>query len=171
MVERGKETFALVSSIEASAAAIFIDQDTKSEKVNVDFFGMKASTPIGAAVLALKPEQLWCRQPFISPRQQAAHWSVSELAVTSTGNEGRTLLPTHSVSPHLSRTNCKHPEQWLRVHERWKTRPWALNMICYSGFSKSRIQINWRTKIIWKFRHYKCRTADWVSAKLYKMTF
>ena len=54
-VERGKETFRLIKALKsAGSVAILIDQDTKVKSRFVNFFGMKAATPIGATVLALR---------------------------------------------------------------------------------------------------------------------
>src|SRR5690606_12158614 len=55
-VERDKATFPMLKVLKAGGSvALLIDQDTtKVKSTFVDFFGMTASTPVGAALLAMK---------------------------------------------------------------------------------------------------------------------
>src|SRR5436190_23261553 len=54
-IERGKETLRLIKALKTGGSiAILIDQDTNVKSRFVDFFGMQASTPVGATILALK---------------------------------------------------------------------------------------------------------------------
>ena len=55
-VERDKATFPMLKILKAGGSvALLIDQDTtKVKRTFVDFFGMPAATPIGAALLAMK---------------------------------------------------------------------------------------------------------------------
>ena len=125
-VERGKETFALIKALKlGGAVAILIDQDTKVKSVFVDFFGMKASTPIGAAMLAMKTGAAVVPATIHLGKDNKQHIEVfPELEVTLTGNEEANIeTNTQRFTTFIEQQIRKHPEQWLWVHERWKTRP------------------------------------------------
>jgi KDO2-lipid IV(A) lauroyltransferase len=107
-IERGKETFRLIKALKlGGAVAILIDQDTNVKSVFVDFFGMKASTPVGAAVLALMQ-----------------HMEIfPELPLIQTGDEAEDVrINTQAFTTFIESQIRKHPEQWVWMHERWKTK-------------------------------------------------
>lgn len=106
---------------------ILIDQNTTLEDgVFVDFFGIPACTTSGLARLALKTEApvvpgfiLWdtrlkkYRLRFEPP-----------VTLTRTGDAERDLLEnTARFTRIIEEFVRRHPEQWLWVHRRWKTRP------------------------------------------------
>jgi KDO2-lipid IV(A) lauroyltransferase len=125
-VERGKETFTLIKALKlGGAVAILIDQDTKVKSVFVDFFGMKASTPIGAAMLAMKTGAAVVPATIHLGKDNKQHIEVfPELEVTLSGNEEADIVTnTQRFTTFLEEQIRKHPEQWMWVHERWKTRP------------------------------------------------
>jgi Kdo2-lipid IVA lauroyltransferase/acyltransferase len=107
------------------AVAILIDQDTKVKSVFVDFFGMKASTPVGAAVLALKTGAAIVPTSVYLGEDNKQHMEIfPEIEVTSMGDEEADIVVnTQRFTNFIEQQVRKHPEQWVWMHERWKTRP------------------------------------------------
>lgn len=126
-IERGKEGLRLVKALKSSGSvALLIDQDTKVKSRFVDFFGMQAATPAGAALLAMKTgavvvpayihfnEEDWKQHMYLCP----------EIPTISTGNEEADMIAnTQAYTSFLEEAIRKHPTQWVWMHERWKTRP------------------------------------------------
>lgn len=125
-IERGKETVRLIKTLKSGGTvAILIDQDTRVKSVFVDFFGKPCATPIGAAVLALKtgaavvPVFLHLRA---DGKQEVTCYP--EIELTKTGNEEEDIkVNTQKFTSVIEAEVRKYPEQWLWIHERWKTKP------------------------------------------------
>jgi Kdo2-lipid IVA lauroyltransferase/acyltransferase len=125
-IERGKESVRLFKALKSGGSiAILIDQDTKVKSRFVDFFGMKASTPIGATILALRtgaavvPTYIY----LDSDEKQQMH-ILPEIPLVITGDEETDLLVnTQNFTNFTEQIVREHPEQWVWMHERWKTRP------------------------------------------------
>lgn len=103
------------------AVGILIDQNTTpSEGVFIDFFGRKACA--GTAFVKFAHHTGAAVVPGY------ALWSESEKRyilrfdpeITMTGD---VQADTQSVHSELERVIRAHPDQWLWVHRRWKTRP------------------------------------------------
>ncbi len=99
---------------------------TREEGVFVDFFGIPASTTSGLARIALRtdaavvPGFLWWDYERRIYRLQFE----PAVALVRTGNEEadvreNTARFTGVIEDHIRR----HPDQWLWVHKRWRTRP------------------------------------------------
>jgi Kdo2-lipid IVA lauroyltransferase/acyltransferase len=124
-IERGKETFRLIKALKSGGAiAILIDQDTNVKSVPVDFFGMKASTPIGAAVLAQKTKAAVVPTIIYLGEDNLQHMEIfPEIEVTSSGDEEQDIIiNTQRFTRFIEDQIRRHPEQWVWMHERWKTR-------------------------------------------------
>lgn len=125
-IERGKETVRLLKTLKAGGTvAILIDQDTRVKSVFVDFFGKPCATPIGAAVLALKTGAAVV-PVFLHLRDDGMQevTCYPEVELQRTGNEERDIIAnTQKYTNIIEEEIRKHPEQWLWMHERWKTRP------------------------------------------------
>ncbi|HEU5290659.1 MAG TPA: lysophospholipid acyltransferase family protein [Cyclobacteriaceae bacterium] len=125
-IARGKETFRLIKALKlGGTVAILIDQDTSVKGVFVDFFGMKAFTPIGAAVLALKTGAAVIPTIIYLGDDNKQRMEIfPEIQVTDTGNEEQDILNnTQAFTAFIESQVRKHPEQWVWMHERWKTQP------------------------------------------------
>jgi KDO2-lipid IV(A) lauroyltransferase len=125
-IERGRETFRLIKVLKSGGSvALLIDQDTKVKSRFVNFFGKPAATPVGATVLAIKtgaavvPTYVylgddWKQHMFILP----------EIPMRITGDdESDMVYNTQVLTNFIENTIRKHPEQWVWMHERWKTKP------------------------------------------------
>ena len=127
-IERGKDTLKVMRNLKSGGLlAMLIDQDTKVKSVFVDFMGIPASTPIGAALFALRtgakviPMGIHLDQ---SNRQQLKIFP--EVKITNTGNEADDLLQNTLILSKASEMLINQdPTQWVWMHERWKTKPTA----------------------------------------------
>jgi KDO2-lipid IV(A) lauroyltransferase len=125
-IERGKESVRLFKALKSGGSiAILIDQDTKVKSRFVDFFGMKASTPIGATILALRtgcavvPTYI-----FLDEKGTQQMHILPEIPLVITGDEEADLVVnTQLFTDFTEKIVREHPAQWVWMHERWKTRP------------------------------------------------
>lgn len=127
-IERGKETLRLIKALKTGGSiAILIDQDTNVKSCFVDFFGMKASTPVGAAILALKTGAAVVPTYIYLAADGMQHMYVlPEIPIVSTGNEEQDVIAnTQNYTRFIEDQIRKNPSQWVWMHERWKTRPQA----------------------------------------------
>jgi len=126
-IERGKEGLKLIKALKSSGSvALLIDQDTKVKSRFVNFFGMQAATPVGAAILAMKTGAI------VVPAY--IHYNADDgmqhmhlfpgLPCISTGDEEADMIANTQVyTSFLEDAIRQHPTQWVWMHERWKTRP------------------------------------------------
>lgn len=125
-VERGKDTVKLVKNLKSGGTmVILIDQDTKVKSRFVNFLGYPCATPIGATIMAMKtgaavvPIFTHLREDYILEIN-----CYPEIEMTVTGDEEADLLTnTQKLSDATEREIRKYPEQWVWMHERWKTKP------------------------------------------------
>lgn len=126
LVERGKDTVKLVKNLKLGGTMIIlIDQDTKVKSRFVNFMGYPCATPIGATIMALKTGAAVV--PMFLHQREDYKIEINfypELELTSTGNEETDLVVnTQRLSDATELEVRKHPEQWVWMHERWKTKP------------------------------------------------
>ncbi|MBL7858656.1 MAG: lysophospholipid acyltransferase family protein [Cyclobacteriaceae bacterium] len=125
-IERGRETFRLIKVLKSGGSvALLIDQDTKVKSRFVNFFGMPAATPIGATVLALKtgaavvPTYVHLREDGL----QQMHILPEVPMVIAGDDETDMINNTQKLTTIIEHIIRKHPDQWVWMHERWKTKP------------------------------------------------
>lgn len=107
---------------------ILSDIDTKVDGVFVDFFGRPAFTPRGPVSIALRTGAALI-PVFIIRQEDDTHRIVAEkpLELKVTGDQEEDVrLNTASFTKIIESYIRKYPEQWIWVHERWKTRPKAV---------------------------------------------
>ena len=104
---------------------ILSDIDTKVDGVFVDFFGRPAFTPRGPVSLALRTGAALV--PTLIIRQEDdTHIIVAEkaLELEITGDiEEDIRVNTARFTKIIESYIRKYPEQWIWIHQRWKTRP------------------------------------------------
>ena len=125
-IERGKATLKLFKGLKlGGTTAILIDQDTKVKSRFVDFFGMPAATPIGAAYLALKTEAIVMPAYIYLGKDNMQHITfLPEIPLVKTGDEEADLVSnTQNYTQYIENVVREHPTQWVWMHERWKTKP------------------------------------------------
>jgi KDO2-lipid IV(A) lauroyltransferase len=105
--------------------AMLIDQDTKVPGVFIDFFGSKAWTPSGLAVLALK-SGADVLVGFDQRVGKYGHKTVIKgpITVEPSGDFNKDVKNlTQKASFVLEEHIRRYPQQWVWFHERWKTVP------------------------------------------------
>jgi KDO2-lipid IV(A) lauroyltransferase len=111
--------------------AILMDQNvTTEDRVFVDFFGRPASTTPAVALLKLRtdctliPVYGW---PLPGNRYHFVYGTPVEIALT--GNREQDVLNiTQECTRRLELAIREHPECWLWMHRRWKTKPEQQNV-------------------------------------------
>lgn len=125
-IERGKETLRLIKALKrGGAVAILIDQDTRVKSRFVDFFGMQAATPVGAAILAMKTGAAIVPTYIYLGGDNLQHMHIlPEIPLVLTGDDEKDMITnTQNYTRFIEEQVRKHPEQWVWMHERWKTQP------------------------------------------------
>jgi len=103
---------------------IMIDQDTQVKGVFLDFMGKQAYTPIGAARLAIDS-----KAPVLPmymkrlPNNKHQFTILPQLPFINTGNEFDIIENTKIYNKAIEEIINETPEQWVWMHERWKTTP------------------------------------------------
>lgn len=123
---RGESNMKLIRALKQGKVAIMlIDQDVRNIKsVFVDFFGKKASTPIGATLLAMKTGAAVVPMSMSLQDGKQVLTIRPEIAFVKTENEEQDIVEnTQRCTSELETFIKKYPSQWVWMHERWKTRP------------------------------------------------
>jgi KDO2-lipid IV(A) lauroyltransferase len=112
---------------EGGAVGILLDQNVAwQEGVFVRFFGEWACTNAGLALLALKTGAAVL--PGFNIRQPDGRYRLviePEISLVRTGDrEHDVQANTELFTGVIERYVRQNPEQWLWLHQRWKTRPW-----------------------------------------------
>ncbi len=104
---------------------IVSDVDTSVNGVFVDFFGKPAYTPYSPIAFALKTGA--CILPaFIIRQPDGTHRAIIEPPLTlerCDDKENELVINTQKYTKVIESYIRKNPEQWIWMHQRWKTRP------------------------------------------------
>jgi Kdo2-lipid IVA lauroyltransferase/acyltransferase len=127
-IDKNKSARAILKVLaDAGTVGILMDHNTSlDEGVFVDFFGVPASTSSGLARLALRTDAavvpgflLWDG----SRRKYRLRFEPT-VELSRTGDEERDVREnTQRFTRVIEEFVRAHPDQWLWVHKRWKTRP------------------------------------------------
>ena len=102
---------------------LLIDQDTRVQSVFVPFFGELAATPRAAADLALRTGAAVV-VGFCQREEDGYRLGCEEVAWSAgTDREADALGLTAALSERIEAAIRRAPEQWVWMHQRWKTRP------------------------------------------------
>ncbi|MCY4401338.1 MAG: lysophospholipid acyltransferase family protein [Candidatus Poribacteria bacterium] len=107
------------------AVGFFADQNAGEQGVFIEFFGKHASTAKGPVAIALKTDapilfSLDIRQPN---NQHQVHISPPIYMEPSNDTEHDIEKYTTILMKKLEKYIEQYPEQWLWLHNRWKTQP------------------------------------------------
>jgi Kdo2-lipid IVA lauroyltransferase/acyltransferase len=112
---------------EGGTVGVLADQNTAVEEgVFVDFFGVPASTTSGLARLALHTDAAVVPGFLSWDRERRKYRLRFEPAVNlaRSGNEQADILENTARFTRVIEDYIRaHPDQWIWVHKRWKTRP------------------------------------------------
>jgi len=107
---------------------LLIDQDTDVQGVSVPFFGRPAWTPRAAGDLAMRFRApvavIWCHRR--GPRPGDGHELSIELVpydADAPDREAESVRITAACTALLEQAIRAHPEEWVWMHQRWKTPP------------------------------------------------
>lgn len=102
---------------------LLIDQDTKVQSFFVPFFGELAATPRAAADLAIRTGAAvvvgFCQR--VGPGYRLTMEEVPH--PSEPDREAAALALTATLSQRIEAAIRRTPEQWVWMHQRWKTRP------------------------------------------------
>jgi KDO2-lipid IV(A) lauroyltransferase len=102
---------------------LLIDQDTRVQSLFVPFFGELAATPRAAADLALRTGAAvvvgFCQREGEGYRL----WMEEVPYTAGEDREADALALTTALSQRIEAAIRRAPEQWVWMHQRWKTRP------------------------------------------------
>lgn len=125
-IERGNATRGIIKALkDGFPVALLIDQDTRTKGVFVDFFGIKAHTPIGPAALAkmlnipLIPMAMYLKKDLTYELE-----AFEPICYINTGDKEKDIITfTQKCSNVCEQMIRQHPEQWVWMHKRWKKQP------------------------------------------------
>ncbi|MDO9264907.1 MAG: lysophospholipid acyltransferase family protein [Desulfosalsimonadaceae bacterium] len=125
-IERGHATRGIIKALRNGyPVALLIDQDTRSKGVFVDFFGMKAHTPISPAYLAgafgvpILPLAMRLKKDLTYEIE-----CFEPIRYVHTGDKERDMIATiQKCSDIYEQIIRRHPEQWVWMHRRWRKQP------------------------------------------------
>ncbi|MGD0275018.1 MAG: lysophospholipid acyltransferase family protein [Syntrophales bacterium] len=106
---------------------ILIDQNMAVyEGVFVDFFGRTACTTDGLAHLALHTEAPVLPGYMARLPDGKYHFVIGEeVPIVRTGDRNADIIVnTQNFTRIIENVIRRYPDQWLWVHQRWKTQPW-----------------------------------------------
>lgn len=127
-IEKNRSARAILRVLgEGGTVGVLADHNTDiEESVFVNFFGTAASTTSGLARIALRtdaavvPGFLW----WDDARRKYRLRFEPAVELVRTANEEPDVVQNTAQFTHVIEDFVRaHPEQWLWVHKRWKTRP------------------------------------------------
>jgi KDO2-lipid IV(A) lauroyltransferase len=103
---------------------VLIDQDTRVEGVFADFLGHPAFTPSSAVRFATKLGiPIFVSVTARLPDDKHHVYVSKELIPVNTGDHKADLAANiQKINDIIGEYIRKHPEQWVWMHERWKTK-------------------------------------------------
>jgi KDO2-lipid IV(A) lauroyltransferase len=111
---------------EGATVGVLSDHNTSVENVFVNFFGLLAATTSGLARIALRTDAAVV-PGFLSWDSEVRKYRLrfeAAIALKRTGNEEVDVVANTQCFTRVIEDNVRaHPDQWLWVHKRWKTRP------------------------------------------------
>ncbi len=110
---------------EQGCVGILLDQDPRRKYgVFVDFFSKPACTNVGMALLALKTGAPVLPTYIVRDGSRFSVHIGPEIPLVSTGQKEHDIQKnTEAYNKVLEQIIREHPEQWLWMHKRWKTKP------------------------------------------------
>lgn len=126
MIKRGMALRGILEALRGQQAILALcDQDTGQDGVFVPFFGKLAWTQSGVARIAQKTGAALV--PAFMVRGADGRFEVhaeKEIEVPSSGDKEKDIVEaTRRVTEIIEKYVRAYPDQWVWMHQRWKTRP------------------------------------------------
>ena len=110
---------AMLRALHSGAVLGFlIDQDTDVPSVFVPFFGRRAKTPVGPAVLAAR-----CGAPVVIGTMHRRLDGCHTIHIEPCDLDGDVESDTAAFTAALESRIRRHPSQWIWFHKRWRSNP------------------------------------------------
>jgi len=125
-IDRSESTRKIVRLLKhGKVMGVLIDQDTHVEGVFADFLGHPAFTPSSAVRFAMKLGiPMFVSVTARLPGNKHHVYVSKEIIPVNTGDPKADLVANiQKINDIISEYIRKHPEQWVWMHERWKTQP------------------------------------------------
>jgi KDO2-lipid IV(A) lauroyltransferase len=125
-IDRSESTRKIVRLLQhGKVMGVLIDQDTNLEGVFADFLGHPAFTPSSAVRFAMKLGiPIFVSVTARMPGNKHHVYVSDEIIPVNTGDPKADLVANiQKINDIISEYIRKHPEQWVWMHERWKTQP------------------------------------------------
>jgi KDO2-lipid IV(A) lauroyltransferase len=126
MVKRGMALRGILEALKENKLVMMLcDQDTGNDGVFVPFFGKEAWTQSGAARIAQKTGAALVPAFMVRGTDGRFELRVEpEIQIPRTGSkEGDVLEAVRRYTEVIENYVRAYPDQWVWMHERWKTRP------------------------------------------------
>ena len=126
MIKRGMALRGILEALKSnSAICALVDQDTGNDGVFVPFFDKLAWTQSGVARIAYKNEAALLPVFVVRGTDGLFEMHIErEIEVPRTGDAEKDVLETVRRYTEVVESYVKaYPDQWMWMHERWKTRP------------------------------------------------
>ena len=122
MIGKKKYARSILKALAANqAVGILVDQNSAADTgVFIDFFGAKACAGVGFVKLAERSGAAVIPGFALWEEREQRYVLRFRPAIAMTGNPAR---DTQLVQSELEQAIREHPDQWLWIHRRWKTRP------------------------------------------------
>lgn len=101
--------------------AFLLDQNMRTESVNVPFFGRPALTPVGPVKFAIRTEA-WVVTALQERRPDGTHHIRILEPFQCKRDDDPTALAAR-ITREIEEQIRRVPEQWVWMHDRWKERP------------------------------------------------
>ena len=126
-IEKNRSARAILKVLaDGGTVGVLADHNTSAERVFVDFFGVPAATTSGLARIALRTDAAVV-PGFLSWDRDRRKYRLRfepAVAITRTNDEEADVVAnTQRFTRVIEDYIRAHPDQWLWVHKRWKTRP------------------------------------------------
>jgi Kdo2-lipid IVA lauroyltransferase/acyltransferase len=126
MIKRGLALRGILAALRENQLVMALcDQDTGQDGVFVPFFGKPAWTQSGVARIALKTGAALVPAFMVRGTDERFEVHVErKIELPKSGNPEKDILETVRRYTEVIETYVKaYPDQWMWMHERWKTRP------------------------------------------------
>jgi Kdo2-lipid IVA lauroyltransferase/acyltransferase len=126
-IEKNKSARSILKVLsEGGTVGVLSDHNTSAEGVFVNFFGIPAATTSGLARIALRTDAA-VLPGFLSWDPELRKYRLRfdpAVPLTRTGCEEADIVDNTARFTEVVEGYVRaHPDQWLWVHKRWKTRP------------------------------------------------
>lgn len=136
-IPRGEDARALVRILRGGGVlGLLMDQDTEVQGVFAPFFGRPAYTPAGPVKLAMRTGAPIVPMALYREREGYRLVVLPSVSLPDTGDREADLREGVARCNRVLEALVRmHPEQWVWMHRRWRTKPerYSLEMRCAGG--------------------------------------